>query len=235
MTPLKGKPLIDHVVSHVESSKVAAMPIVVVSPKHTEVQDYLGTRAWYVMQPEQLGTGHAVRMAEPALKGHADHVIVLYGDMPFLREASIRRLAEAHVAAKAVVSIMTVVTPDFADWRSAFQTFGRIVRNGKGEIERIVECKDANEEELKIKELSTCYFCFDAPWLWEHLQKLSNSNEQKEYYLTDLVGMAIAEGQRINSVPVDLIEAVGVNSQKDLAVVQNLSFPTTIGNPKLHN
>jgi len=223
MTTLNGRPLIDRVVSNVKASGVAAMPVIVVSPKHTEVQDYLGTRAWYVLQPQQLGTGHAVRVCEPALKRHADNVVVLYGDMPFLRGESIRRLAESHADSGSVLSLMTVTAPDFEDWRSAFQTFGRIVRGDSGAIERIVECRDASDDELKIKELSTCYFCFNADWLWEHLQKLSNNNEQKEYYLTGLVGMAIREGEEINSVTVDLIEAVGVNRIEDIILINHLA------------
>lgn len=231
MTRLQGMPLIEHVVANVGASGVNGMPVIVVSPKHTAVQDHLGTRAWYVMQPEQLGTGHAVMMAEPALKGHADHVVVLYGDMPFLRGGSIRKLVDAHIAADSVLTLMTVMTPDFLDWRSAFQTFGRIVRDESGEIMEIVEARDANEEQLGLLELSTCYFCFKADWLWEHLRKLKNENEQKEYYLTDLVGMAIGEGHNINSVPVSLIEAVGVNRKEDLKGLAQLSFPSDIGNP----
>lgn len=222
MTRLKGMPLIEHVVANVEASGVNGMPVIVVSPKHTEVQEHIGTRAWYVLQSEQLGTGHAVRMAESALKGHADQVVVLYGDMPFLRGSSIRRLAESHIEKKSVVSLMTVVTPDFLDWRAAFQTFGRIVRDKDGEIMRIVEWKDANEKELQLVELSTCYFCFQADWLWDHLRQLKNENEQREYYLTDLVAMAIEEGHRINSVPVDLMEAIGVNREEDLEVIGQL-------------
>lgn len=222
MSLLHDRPLVDHVVGNAEASRVVARPVVVVSAKHTLVQEHLGDRADYVIQSAPLGTGHAVMSAESALRGAVDHVVVLYGDMPFLRPESIERLVSEHVREQATFTLLTATTPDFEDWRSAFKTFGRIVRDTAGSLERIVEWKDATDDEKGIRELSTCYFCFEADWLWSRLRELKNNNTQQEYYLTDLVSLAIRERARIHLLPVALGEVIGVNTPEDLATAHRI-------------
>jgi len=219
---LHGKPLVEHVVENVRASGVVQKPVVVVSAKHHLVQDHLGDRADYVVQHEQLGTGHAVAVTEQLLKDTVDNVIVLYGDMPYLKPDSIARLLEEHTKQDAVLTVLTATTPDFEDWKQAFKTFGRIVRQGDGSIARIVEYKDASQDELAIRELSTCFFCFRADWLWTHIKTLSTDNAQSEYYLTDLVQMAIDEGEHVASREIDIKEVVGINSREDLQIVEKL-------------
>lgn len=219
---LNGRPLIDHVVKSVENSNCQNKPVVVVSKEHTLVQDYLGNRADYAIQVEQLGTGHAVRSAEDLLKGKVDHVLVLYGDMPFISSYSIDKLIEKHLNSGMAMTILTATTPDFNDWRTVFKTFGRILRDGNNKIKGVVEWKDASEEQLKIKELSTCYFCFKADWLWENLNKLKNNNKQGEYYLPDLIPLVIEQGKEITSTDIDLREVVGVNAKEDLEMAENI-------------
>jgi bifunctional UDP-N-acetylglucosamine pyrophosphorylase/glucosamine-1-phosphate N-acetyltransferase len=222
MHELKGKPMVDHVVSNIESSGCCEQPVVIVTPDHTMVEDALGSRARYAPQDKQLGTGHAVRCAEETLRGTVDHVIALYGDMPYLSGASIAKLVDLHVSSGTVMSMLTATTPDFEDWRASFTRFGRIVRNDDGSFERIVEYKDATEEEREIRELSTCYFCFQSEWLWDHLAMLKNNNAQEEYYLVDLVKMAKDEGEDIASMEIDLREVIGVNTQDDLKRAESL-------------
>lgn len=218
---LHGKPLIQHIVEHVEAAG-AGKPVIVVPKTHTKIQESLGERARYVVQAEPLGTGHAVLTTESVLRGEADHVVVLYGDMPFLSPMSIRSLIDNHLRTKAIVTMLTAETPDFTDWRAAFQMFGRIVRTKEGNLRRIVEWKDASPEELQIRELSTCYFCFDAGWLWSHIPRLGNRNNQGQYYLTDLMPMAIEEGARISLFSVPLEEVMGVNTPDDLRLAHDL-------------
>lgn len=219
---LQEKAFIEHVVDNAIASRLTDKPIVVVSARHTKVQDVLLDKAIYVVQHEQLGTGHAVAVAESAAK-EAEHIIVLYGDMPLLKAESIQKLAEHHIQSGAVLTLLTATAPDFESWRSAFNAFGRIVRDEHGAITKIVDARDATPAELGIKEVSTCFFCFKADWLSEHLKKLNRNNAQREYYLTDLMKMAIDEGAKVESLPVDLREAVGINSKEDLENIKEFN------------
>ncbi|MBI2990274.1 MAG: NTP transferase domain-containing protein [Candidatus Magasanikbacteria bacterium] len=224
MHEIKDKPMLAYVFDAVKNSGVCDLPFLVVSEKNKSlIQHYFGEAFEYVVQTEQLGTGHAVAAAEERLKNLSKHIMVLYGDMPFLRSASIRALARHHSDTDAVITLMTTLAPDFEDWRRSFESFGRIVRNDKGAIERIVEYKDANFEELHIKELSTGFFCFRGDWLWEHLKKLNNDNRQSEHYLVDVIPWAIQEGLGVRTINVGLKEAYGINSKEDLVLAEALA------------
>ncbi len=223
MHELNGRPLIDHVVSAAEKSEIDGQPVVVVCPDNPAVQNFLGERAEYVVQNEILGTGHAVSIAEEKLKGKVDTVVVLYGDMPFIKPESIRKLAERHLERNNKITLMTVKVEDFNDWRAALYDYGRIIRGGEeNHIVKIVEKRDATPEELEIKELNTSFFCFNAEWLWKNLKLLKNVNTQSEYYLTDLVGAAFDEGQKLSSVDIDPKEALGINTKEHLETAQKI-------------
>ncbi len=221
MHELRGKPLVDHVVSHVEDAGMGK-PLVVVSAKHTMVQDHLGMRAEYVIQREQLGTGHAASMAETVLDGSIDHVIFLNGDMPFVSGESIKRLFIRHIERNNTITMMTVIVPNFDNENQAFAGFGRVIRGDNGHITRIVEKKDATDDELAITELNPSVWCFEASWLWKSLKNLKNENSQKEYYLTDVIGMGIDEGVQISSISIEPKEAIGINTAEDLEVARTL-------------
>lgn len=219
---LNGKALVEHVLDNALASGICTKPIVVVSPRHTAVQDRLGDRATYTIQEEQIGTGNATMAAEVAADS-LDDIVVLYGDMPLLSSDSIKRLVEHHQKTDATITLLTAVTPDFEDWRAAFDSFGRIVRNGQGTIERIVEYRDATEAERQIRELSTCFFAFKADWLWEHLKGLDNDNDQDQYLLVDLVQVAMEQNKPIELLEIDVKEVIGINSQRDLALAKELT------------
>lgn len=219
---LGNKPLIEHVLDNAISSGLCDKPIIVVSARHTLVQDYTKEKAEYVIQHEQLGTGHAVAATEEKLAGLIDTVIVLYGDMPFLKAESIRKLAKHQDQSSAVLTLLTTTAPDFTGWRRAFYAFGRIIRDAAGNIARVVDVRDASEKELEIKEVSTCFFCFKADWLWDHLKKLNKNNAQQEYYLTDLLKMAFDEGAKVESLDLDTKEAIGINSKEDLENINQI-------------
>lgn len=222
MHELNGKPLVAHVVEHVESLGLAYKPVVIVSPKHTMVQDYLKDRAEYVVQGQQLGTGHAVSMAESVLTSVVDHVVVLYGDMPFVSTQSIERLITRHIERDNTITLTTFMVPHFKGVYTPFQSFSRIVRGEDGHILKDVQVKDATPEELEIHECNPCYYCFNASWLWNNLKKIGSNNAQKEYYLTDLIGMGIQEGVKISSISIEPREAVGINTAEDLEVAKTL-------------
>lgn len=222
LNELHGKPLICHVLDAVATSGVCEHPVIVVGKKRELVMEALGPEYRYAVQEEQLGTGHAVSMARESLVKSSKPVIVLYGDMPYVSAETIRTLAERHVETGAKLSMATVTVPDFDGWRAGFYDFGRIVRDGSEKIVRSVEKKDASLEELAITEVNPCYFCFDSAWLWEHLAKLGNTNAQGEYYLTDLVKIAVTEGIPISSISIDAKEALGVNTKEHLDLLHTI-------------
>lgn len=222
MSLLHGRPLVDYVVSAVEQAHLSEKPVIIVSPKHTLVQEFLQDRADYIIQKEQLGTGHAVGSASDLLKNKFEHVVVLYGDMPFIRSSSIEGLIVEHESGANTITMATVVVPNFLDEYRALYSFGRVVRDSSGKIIRSVEMKDASEEEKNIKEVNPCYYCFRSDWLWTHLASLRNINAQSEYYLTDLIKIAIDEGQKISSVSIDPHEAIGINTKEDLETAHTL-------------
>lgn len=219
-----GKPLIKHLLESIEKSGIDQKPTIVVGYKKEEVMQALGDKYDYVVQNEQLGTGHAVMSAENFLSGMADNIMVLPSDHPFITAETIKKLAEKHLNSGAKITMATVKLPDFENWRSAFYTsFSRIIRNANGEIVKDVQLRDATEEEKKITEVNPIYFCFNAQWLWEKLKTLTTNNDQKQYYLTDLVKIAMDEGEKIESVNIDPYEALAANSKEELEILEGLA------------
>jgi len=221
LLPLADKPLLLHLLDAVSAAGIAA-PVIVVGVGSEQVRAAAGDRYRYVEQTEQLGTGHAVSMAESELAGRAEHVMVLYGDHPLVDADTIRRITAAHREGGAPLTMATVRVDDFDDWRGAFADYGRIVRKPDGSVERIVERKDAAANELLITEVNPSYFCFKASWLWENLKRLDNRNAQGEYYLTALPGLARDAGFPIHTVPIDPITALGANTPEQLAVLERM-------------
>lgn len=218
MHELDGKPLIDYVVTSVEKSKIENKPVVVVCDNDQSVQNYLLNRVEYVVQKEQLGTGHAVMICENLLKDKVDRIVVLYGDLPLVTPQSINKLIEMHTVTGCVLSLATTTVPNFNEEYSPFYTFARIERDEKGNIKRIAEKKDCTEIQLAIKEVNTGYYCFSSQWLWDNLKELNNNNAQGEYYLTDLIKIAIDNNKKISSINIEPKEALGINTKEDLEI-----------------
>jgi bifunctional UDP-N-acetylglucosamine pyrophosphorylase/glucosamine-1-phosphate N-acetyltransferase len=185
------------------------------------VRKTLGDDYTYAVQEEQLGTGHAVMSAENKVID-ADNILVLYADHPLVTPSTIRNLVDTHVKSNSILTMATATVPDFSDWREAFMSFGRFIRDENNNIIKIVEAKDATEKEKEIKEVNPAYMCFRANWMWKHLHSLKNDNNQNEYYLTDLVKMAFDEKQKIESISIDPKEALGVNTKDQLELIHNI-------------
>lgn len=217
---LKGKPLIDYPVRVIE--QLGLKPVVVVNDASPLIQDYLVDRAQYAIQKEQLGTGHAVMMAESLLRDRIEHVVVLYGDLPSLSASSLQTLIDTHLSQQNCITMTVVNLPDFNGWRQYFYDFGRIVRNRDGDILKIVEKKDCFPVQLNILELNLGVYCFNSQWLWENLRKLNNDNSQKEYYLTDLIEMCIEQRKKLGDIAIDPKEAVGINTKEQLDLAEQL-------------
>lgn len=212
-----GKPMIEHLLESVRASGVDERPIVVVgSWSEAMFRGVLGDTVEYAIQEEQLGTGHAVRSAK-GVAGDAEHILVLYGDHPFIRPDVIKGIADMCQAFPRSVVMLTAIVPDYIDDYTMFLRWGRILRDDNGEVVGIREAKDCNEEELDITEVNPGIYAFPAEWAWSNFDKIRNENASKEYYLTDLVALAVAEGKEIVTASADPLEVVGINSPEELA------------------
>ena len=211
--PLAGRPMIDWCVRSVVAAGVER-PVVVVGHGREQVQASLGARVAYAVQDDLLGTAHAVQQAAPLLQASAGPILVTYADMPLLRSETLRALVDAFAAAQAdapevVCAMLTVVRDDP-------QGFGRIVRDGQGWIAAIVEEVDCTPEQRVIRELNPGIYCFDGAWLWENVPSVPVSRKG-EYYLTDLVALAVAQGKRVLTEPAPVEEVDGINTRVHLA------------------
>ena len=213
--PLAGRPLIEWSLQAVEGLSDQP-PVVVVGHAKKQVQELLGDRVEYTLQKELLGTGHALMQAKERLNQRADQVLVLYADMPLLRPGTLKRLTQlcagsAHRQRRpTALSLLTVERKDS-------QGFGRIVRNRNGSVRAIVEEVDCTPEQLAIRELNPGVYCFNAQWLWENISLLTPS-ASGELYLTDMIGIAVEQGQDVQTVAVAPDETLGINDRSQLAV-----------------
>ncbi|HUT22431.1 MAG TPA: NTP transferase domain-containing protein [Candidatus Bipolaricaulota bacterium] len=219
LVEINGRPMIDSVMEKVSESKIGK-PLAVIGFQGDLVIERLKDRADFVWQHERLGTGHAVAVCEKFIDPAIEKIIVLYGDMPCLSAQTIVGLNDLAETEDEPMAMITIKADDFSDWRAGLFGFGRILRNEADEIIGIKEKKDATPEELKIKELNPSQFCFDRKWLFENLKKLNKNNAQGEYYLTDLVEIAVADGHKILNMEVDPKECLGVNTEEERLLVE---------------
>ncbi len=212
MHQLAGRPMLNWPLAAAQES---GAPRIVVVAGHQAEQVCDGVAGLdnvaIALQTEQLGTGHAVSSALPQLDGVDGAVLILCGDTPLLTAATLQRLAEAHAASAAAVTVLT------ARLSNPFG-YGRIVRDGGGSVCRIVEQKDATAEEAAIQEINSGIYCMDLAFVRNHIGSLKSNNSQNEYYLTDLVAIAVAEKAGCAAVEVaDSDEILGVNDRLQLA------------------
>lgn len=211
---LDKKTLIEHVLSTAQAVSSVHKPIVVVGYLKEMVMSQLSDDCLFAEQAEQLGTGHAVSCALEVAT--APHIMVLLGDMPFIKESSLLAIAEEHVASDTVMSMFTTTVPHFTGQYSGFERFGRIIRNADNQVAGIREYKDATPEERDITEVNPSIYVFRTDWLKKSLRNLNNDNAQQEYYLTDLVALAMTSGEKITTAPIATAEVFGINSREDL-------------------
>jgi bifunctional UDP-N-acetylglucosamine pyrophosphorylase/glucosamine-1-phosphate N-acetyltransferase len=200
-----------------EALKSAATdkPVVIVGHGADKVKKYLGDSAECVLQEPQLGTGHAAMQAEPLLKDKADLVIVTYADMPLLRGETFARLVETQRLNSGPFSLLTVFADDP-------RGFGRIVRNPDGTVSAVVEEYVATPEQEQIKELNVGAYCFNADWLWDALHRIPKNPKKGEYYLTEVVELAVKENLPVQAVVHDdFIETIGINTRIHLAEAES--------------
>ena len=206
MHKVMDKPMIQHIydtVSHLGGENF----VLVVGHAREQIEDWFGDKASYAIQEPQLGSGHAVMQATQ-LKDVKGKTLIISGDCPLIQEDTYRTLL-----AKADEAPLVLMTAVLEDARS----YGRIVRDEEGNVLRIVERKDANEEEVKIREINAGIYCVDNELLWKYLPEIGNNNAQHEYYITDLVAIFRSHGHKVAAVVAeDPDEMSGINTRGEL-------------------
>lgn len=207
---LEGKPLLDY---SLEAARMAAAEkIVVIIGHQAEVvkKEFADSGVIFVEQKPQLGTGHAVLQAKDVLAGYSGLTVILCGDVPLLKPSTITELITEHMASGALITVLTTYPADP-------HGYGRIVKDPQGNILKIVEQRDASPAEQKLGEINTGIYCADTPYLFSALGKINNSNNQQEYYLTDIVEVACREGFTVRAhIAPDYIEVMGINTPEEL-------------------
>lgn len=222
LVKLKGKPFLRHVTDTLKKLDLPRNPIIVIGYMAEDVATEMGDHFRYAKQHEQLGSGHAVLSAKSVTHPEHTTVFVSYTDHPLLKAETIRKIIDRQQETGSVIVMGTAVVPDFLEWRANFEKFARIKRDSQGNLIGLVEYKDASEEERALTEVNPAYFAFDADWMWANLEHIGNNNAQKEYYLTELVNIALSQGKRIETVQIDPKEALGANSKAELEVLESL-------------
>jgi bifunctional UDP-N-acetylglucosamine pyrophosphorylase/glucosamine-1-phosphate N-acetyltransferase len=207
--PVNGKALILYAVE-TAMALGSNKPVVVIGNGAEKVRETVKERAIFALQNERLGTAHAVLAAESVLKGFEGLITVVAADMPLLTVETLKRMVADQEEHAAPMTMLTVKTTDP-------HGFGRVLRGMNGEVRAIIEEAQASEEELRIDELNVGAYCFKSGWLWEALKKIKLS-PKGEYYLTDLVSVAVSEGKQVRSILLqDEEEALGINNRVHLA------------------
>lgn len=226
---LAGLPLLAHVLNAVEAIPATPLlapfaatlttfrPIVVLGHEAEQVESVLGDRCLYASQREQMGTAHALLSAGDSvdsLNPLPDTVLVCYGDTPLITGTLLARVLMKHVESRATISFLTANSDEPTD-------YGRVARDSHGRVREIIELKRATEEQQRIPEVNSGVYCFDRKWLWPALQMLPR-NAAGEYYLTDLIAYASAQGREIATVSGPLDETMGINDRVQLAAAEQL-------------
>jgi len=208
--PLCGQPLLSYVLETarlIDSEEI----VVIVGHQAGKVEERFKDQGLiFIEQAQQLGTGHAVLQARGHLEDYDGSILILCGDVPLLRPATLQSLFDRHAATGASVTVLTTRLSDP-------KGYGRIVKGPDGQIAKIVEERDATEDEKKIDEINSGIYCVESKFLFNALMNLNNDNNQQEYYLTDIIHIACKSGFKAESILVsDYMEVMGINTHEDL-------------------
>ncbi|MGF7184167.1 bifunctional UDP-N-acetylglucosamine pyrophosphorylase/glucosamine-1-phosphate N-acetyltransferase [Desulfitispora alkaliphila] len=207
---LNGKTMVQYVIDACSGAGVEQV-VLVVGHQRDAVKSELGESVDYAVQEQQLGTGHAVMEAAPQLKSSNGTVLVLCGDTPLLTEASLSKLIKSHQESG---SKATVLTCDFENPTG----YGRVIRNAQGQVSKIVEEKDASDQEKKVTEINSGTYCFNQEMLNYALNKITPANAQGEYYLPDVIEVLVSKGDFVSAVKLENVEEImGINNRVQLA------------------
>lgn len=208
--PVCGKPMVGHVLQTVQQVN-CERSVVVVGHGAEAVRTYLQDAAEYVLQEQQLGTGHAVKQAKELLGGEEGSTIVICGDTPLVTSSTLENLLKLHESNNAAATVLTAHMDNP-------KGYGRVIRGGDDSVQRIVEQKDCSPAEDAVTEINTGTYCFDNKKLFAALEKVTNQNAQQEYYLTDCIGILKEAGETVLAYQTDdYAESIGVNDRLALS------------------
>ena len=213
---LQGKPLIDYVIDQSELLNPKEI-ILVVGFKKDYIIEHTAKRInlKYATQMKQLGTGHAVLQTSELLKNKKGHILILYGDGPNIKASTLQPIIDDHILTNRDLTLITAEIDDPAG-------YGRIIRDKNGSLLKIVEEKDCNDYEKKIKEWNPGIYIFKIPEVFEVLNNISTNNASKEYYLTDAIGIAQQSNMQIKAIKIaDSNEVIGVNTTYQLEKLES--------------
>ena len=219
--PIKNQPLLYYVLE----SLVPLNPdfsVLVVGFQSAVVKESFSNRGLiFVEQKEQLGTGHAAQQAKLALHDFTGDVLVVCGDMPLIKSQTLVDLVTRHREKKSACTVLTLKSSEKKD-------FGLVIRDEQGSVSKIVECKDASEDEKKVDEFNSGVYCFDKHLFSKALDWISNDNIQKEYYLTDTIEYIVNNGFLVESLQIrDNTQLLGINTQEDLSLAEKILMGET--------
>lgn len=218
LQPLSGKPLLHYVLKTVEELSADRVGVVVGFQADEVKSAFPDPKLEFVEQKEQLGTGHAAQQTESCFMDFEGDILVLCGDMPLVRSATLKNLLEKHRLSKADCTVLTL-----KDKMGKIKDFGRILRDEDQSVTGIVENKDATEQEKKVDEYNSGIYCFDKILFYKALSAIDNSNSQNEYYLTDTIKYFVQHKHSVQSVQTDdSDEILGINSPEDLKKAEQL-------------
>ncbi|MGE1102901.1 bifunctional UDP-N-acetylglucosamine diphosphorylase/glucosamine-1-phosphate N-acetyltransferase GlmU [Peribacillus simplex] len=213
--PVCGKPMVQHVIDQVNQLQIEDI-VTVIGHGAEKVQEQLGDSCKYALQEQQLGTAHAVMQAESVLSVKSGTTLVICGDTPLIKAETMKELIALHEQSQAKATILTAYADNPAG-------YGRVLRGEGGLVEKIVEHKDATDEERYVKEINTGTYCFDNQALFSALKKVSNENVQGEYYLPDVIEILKEEGEVVTAFQSsDFEETLGVNDRVALSQAEQI-------------
>ena len=210
-----GKEMVNHVIDNMRKASIEDVNVIIGKGAELVKKETESRKVSYSLQEEQLGTGHAVKCAAEFLKGKKGTVLIFAGDAPLTKETTIKELIKYHEENNNSATLLSALVEDPTG-------YGRIIRDENGQVLKIVEHKDCNEEELKVNEMNAAMYCFDIEDLVNALEKISNDNVQGEYYLTDAIGIVKEEGKKVGAVVTDYEDTIGVNSRAQLAEAEEI-------------
>lgn len=219
---VNGKSMITHVLEMVDEVHPDETYLVVGHQSQAVESETVKYKRTPVLQEQQLGTGHAVMVVEPHLKDYDGMTVILCGDVPLLQAKTVNKLINTYQEGALDAVILTVNLPDP-------KHYGRIVRDktAGGLVQRIVEFKDANDQEKAITEINSGIYCFKTKLLFDALKQITNKNNQKEYYLTDVIEIMVRQGRRVGTFMIDdFLQVHGVNDVNDIKIAEEMLAKT---------
>jgi UDP-N-acetylglucosamine diphosphorylase/glucosamine-1-phosphate N-acetyltransferase len=208
--PICGVPMLEYPIAAARAAGAERIAVVIGYQAEQIRETFRDRGLIFVEQLRQLGTGHAVLQARGVFCGYDGAVLILCGDVPLIRPETLKALVTRHRSRGAAVTVLTVILEEPGG-------YGRVVKDRDGRVLKIVEARDASEEEKRIREINTGLYCAESRFLFDAVARLGNRNAQGEYYLTDIVEMACGGGLTVDSCPAaDPLEVMGINTREDL-------------------